>query len=134
MLPHVGGAADDMTRGGGGVERAVRGMLEADDLTRGGGGCREASGHRTNGRHNKRVGAHDVVGGGDVGSDSSNGSWSSEIGGGTLLMPGTVAPVTVPAPRGVDDADDAPMAVGGGRGGGERGAKTAEQPPIGRGG
>jgi hypothetical protein len=82
------------------------------------------------------VGAHDVVGGGDVGSDSSNGSWSSEIGGGTLLMPGTAVPATVPVPRGVDDANDAPMAVGGGRGGGERGAKTAtaEQPPIGRGG
>jgi hypothetical protein len=48
--------------------------------------------------------------------------------------------IAVPAPREVDVADDVPMAVGGGRGGGEWGAKmamataTAEQPPIGRGG
>jgi len=34
-------------------------------------------------------------------------------------MLGTAARATVPTPGGVDDADDAPMAVGGGRGGGE---------------
>ena len=85
----------------------------------GGVGRREASGRRTTERHNKRVGAHGVVGCGDGGSDNGNGSWSSEIGGAPSLMPGTASPATVPAPGGVDDADDVPMAVGGGRGGGE---------------
>ena len=42
----------------------------------------------------------------------------------------------VPAPRGVDDANDALMAIGGRRRQGWGGAMTAtaEQPPIGRGG
>jgi len=66
------------------------------------------------------VGAHDVVGGGNGGSNIGDGSWSSEIGGEPLSMRGTAALATVPAPGEVDDADDAPMAVGGGRGGGER--------------
>jgi hypothetical protein len=89
------------------------------------------------------VGAHDVVGGGDGGGDSGYGSWSSEIGGAPSSIPGMAAPATVPASRGDDDADDAPMpgmaapatvpasggdddaddapmAVGGDRGGGER--------------
>ena len=107
----------------------------------GGGGRREASGRRTTGRHNKRVGvgAHDVVGGDDSGCDSGNGSWSSEIGGAPSLMLGTAAPATEPDPRGIDDADNAPMAVGGGRGGGGEGGRgamtaTAEQPLIGLGG
>ena len=71
------------------------------------------------GRHNKRVGAHDVVGGNHGGGDSGDGSWSSEIGGAPSLMPGMAALVTVPAPGGVDDANDAPMVVGSGGGGGE---------------
>ena len=70
------------------------------------------------------MGAHDVVGGGDgggdSGGDSGDGSWSSEIGGAPSSMPGMAAPATVPAPGGDDESDDAPMAVGGGRGGGER--------------
>jgi hypothetical protein len=69
-------------------------------------------------RHNKRVrvGEHDVVGGGNGGGDSGDGSWSSEIGGAPSSMLGTAATATVPAPGGVDDADNAPMAVGGDRG------------------
>ena len=110
-MPRGGQASDDMT---------MRGVLEADDSTRGGGGRREASERRMTGRHSKRVGAHDVVGGGDGGGDIGDGSWSSEIGGAPSSMPGTAAPATVPAPGGFDDADDTPMAVGGGRGGGER--------------
>ena len=102
------------------MERVVQDVLEADDSTRGGGGGRrEASGRRTTGRHTKRVGAHDLVGSGAGGGDIGNGSWSSEIGGAPSLMPGTAAPATVPAPGGVDDADNAPMAVGNGRGGRE---------------
>jgi hypothetical protein len=66
------------------------------------------------------VGAHDVVGGGDRGGDSGDGSWSLEIGGAPSSMPGMAALATVPASGGDDDADDAPMAVGGSRGGGER--------------
>ena len=66
------------------------------------------------------MGAHDVVGDCNGGSDSGGGSCSSEIGGVPSLMPGMAAPVTEPAPGGVDDADEAPMAVGGGRGGEER--------------
>jgi len=65
------------------------------------------------------VGAHDVVSGGNGSGDSGDGSWSSEIGGAPSSMPGMAAPVTVPAPGGVDDADDALMVVGGGGGGGE---------------
>jgi len=90
-------------------------------------GRREASGRRTTERHNnnKRLGAHDVVGGGDGdgGGDNGDGSWSPEIRGAPSLMTGTAALATVPAPGGVDDADDVPMAVGGG-------TATAEQPPT----
>jgi hypothetical protein len=119
MLPRGGRAADNTTRGGGGgreggVRRAGGGRLDE----RGG----AASGWRTTGRHNKRVGlgAHDVVGDGNGGGDSGGGSWSSEIGGVPSSMPGMASPATEPAPRGVDDADEAPMAVGGDRGGEER--------------
>ncbi len=66
------------------------------------------------------MGAHDIVGGGNGGGDSGYGSWSSEIGGAPSLMPGMAVPAMVPASGGDDDADDAPIAVGGGRGGGER--------------
>jgi len=62
------------------------------------------------------VGVHDVVGGGNSGGDSGGGSWSSEVGGAPQSMPGKVALVTSPASRGVDDADDALKAVGGGGG------------------
>ena len=65
------------------------------------------------------MGTHDIVGS-DGGGDSGDRSWSSEIGGMPSSMPGMAAPVTVPASRGDDDADNAPMAVGGGRGGRER--------------
>jgi len=86
-------------------------------------------------QHNKRVGAHDVVGGGgnDGGGDSGGGSWSSEVGHVPPLMPGMAAPATVPAPGGFDDAKDAPMVIGGRRRQGWGGATTAtaEQPPIG---
>ena len=37
MLPRGGRAADNTTRGGGGAERVVQGVLEADDSVRGGG-------------------------------------------------------------------------------------------------
>ncbi len=111
---------DERRRGGGegGARRAGGGRLDE----RGGGGRREASGRRRTGQTNKRVGAHniDIVGGGDGGSDSGDSSWLPQIGGAPSLMPGTAAPATVPAPGGVDDADNAPMAVGSGRGGGER--------------
>jgi len=88
------------------------------------------------------VGAHNVVGGGgddvgdDVGGDSGGGSWSSEVRRAPPSMPGTEAPVMVPTPGGVDDANDAPMAISGWRRQGWGGATTAtaEQPPIGRGG
>jgi len=84
------------------------------------------------------VGAHDVVGGGgdDGCGDSGGGSWSSEVGRAPPLMPGTAAPATVPAPGGVDDANNAPMAIGGRQRQGWGGATTvtAEQPPIRRGG
>ena len=68
------------------------------------------------------MGAHDVVrgGGDDGGGDISNGSWSLEIGGAPSLTLGTAVPAMVPAPGGVDDANNAPMAVGGSRGGGEQ--------------
>ena len=51
-------------------------------------------------------------------------------------MPGATAPATVPTPGGVDDANDALMAISGWRRQGWGGATTAtvEQPPIGRGG
>jgi hypothetical protein len=66
------------------------------------------------------VGAHDLVGSGAGGSDIGNGTWLLVIGGAPSLMPGTAVLATVPAPGGVDDADDAPMVFGSGRGGGER--------------
>ena len=104
----------------------------------GGGGQLKASGWRTTVQHNKRVGAHDVVGGGgkDGGGDSGGGSWSLEVRRAPPSMPGTAAPATVPTPGGVDDAKDAPMAIGGRRrqGWGRATMATAEQPPIGRGG
>jgi hypothetical protein len=78
--------------------------------------ARKASGRRMTRRHNKRAGTQDVVGGGNGGGDSGDGSWSLEIGGAPSSMPGTAAPATVPAPGGFDDADDTRMAVGGGRG------------------
>jgi hypothetical protein len=127
MLPR-GGRAVDKTMRGVGAEGAARGELEGRRTTRreGGGEQREASG------------VHDVVGSGvnDSGGDSGGGSWSSEVGRAPQSMPGTAAPATVPAPGGVDDANDAPMAIGGRRQQGWGGATTAttEQPPIGRGG
>ena len=54
----------------------------------------------------------------DGGGDSGGSSWSSEVGRVPPLMPGTAAPVTMPAPGGVDDANDAPMAIGGQQRGG----------------
>ncbi len=50
------------------------------------------------------MGAHDVVGGGNGGSNIGDGSWSSEIGGEPLSMRGTAALATVPAHGEVDAA------------------------------
>ena len=79
------------------------------------GGQREASRRRTTIQHNKRVGVHDVVGGGgdDGRGDSGGSSWASEVGRAPPLIPGTAGPATVPAPGGVNDANDVPMAIGG---------------------
>jgi hypothetical protein len=121
MLPRGGRAADDTTRGVE-AEGAARGELEADDSTRVGGRTTRgkwAADDRTTQQEGR---AHDVVGCGsddsNCGGDSGGGGWSSEVGGALPSMPGTAALATAPASGGVDDADNALMAVGGGGGGG----------------
>ena len=61
------------------------------------------------------MGAHDVVGGGgdNGGGDISNGSWWLDIGGAPSLMLGMAVPAMVPAPGGVDDANNRSAAAGG---------------------
>jgi len=102
--------------GGGRSDEAVamlpRGGRAADETTRGGGG------------------AERVVRGVLEADDSMRGGGADDArqacGGrpnDTITITGTAALATVPAPGGVDDADDVPMAVGGG-------TATAEQPPT----
>jgi len=100
VLPRGGRAADDRTRGGGGAERVMRCVLEVDDSSGGGGAddARQAGGGRPD--DTTRGWAHNV----------GDGSWSSEIGGAPSSMTGTAGPATVPAPGGVDDANDVRMA------------------------
>ena len=118
MLPRGGRATDDTTRGVE-AEGAARGELVADDSTRVGGRTMQGKRAADDRTTQQEGGAHDVVGGGgddgNCGGDSGGGGWSSEVGGTPTSMPRTAALATVPASGGVDDADDAPMAVGGRR-------------------